>query len=206
MVTQEELHFTARIYNWYWSQVSQRLDDGTLESRRQWDMTLLHQAWSQNRRLLPGFVSFQHWFDAIGHLGNPIDPWQIKPGVYRTAYFMPEEKAVKSLLAFLEEKEPRKRYPRWVRTGGRWRKEWEPGHDAWLQKKEARDRKKAWRAMLRKDQDQSRPPWRRGPGRYHKKARSSLHRAWTKEQIERENWEAFWPKGREAFHGLYVWS
>lgn len=209
--TRREIELTVYGHEWYWCQVSQRLDDGKQAVPWNYYMPLLHHFYAQYKDEMPSFPMFSLWFDAILHLGRPIDGWRKANGKYSSPWFRSKKERMSIVFSFLNERDNERKVRqrrRWsLRYGGKWRKEWEPDEATWQKKKDVREAKKEWRDTLQKAQGWRKPKYhQRGPGRWYKKARSSLHRAWVREQIQREHWEAFWPKERELFYDAWTWS
>ena len=210
MATQRELWLTVYAHEWYWCNISQRLDDRKLEYPSRYYMPLLHEFYARYKDEMPSFPMFEGWFEALCNLGRPIDCWKKANGRYPAPYFGAKSTRMSRVNSFLQEKDDERkvrRRRRWsLPYGGKWRKEWEPDAETWQRKKEEREKKKEWRDQLRKDQSWRKPRYQRGPGRWYKKARSAEHRAWVKQQLQRQNWDAFHPKEREVFEDPWMWS
>jgi hypothetical protein len=212
--TQREVDLTVYGHEWYWVNVYQRIQDGKQQGRWEYHMPLLHQYYGIHRHEMPSFPIFRVWFDAILSLGCPVEPRCFRNGevgrwtkpVFHS--WKDREQAVLRFLLLRSNEQEVKRRRRWsLPYGGKWQKEWEPDAETWQKKKDAREAKKEWRDQLQKNKGRRRRlKYHCGPGRWHKKERSSLHRAWVREQIQRENWEAFWSKERELFCDPWSWS
>lgn len=116
-------------------------------------------------------------------------------------------------------------YPRvWKPHNGRWRRgrgsqdwfslrfgEYRVGtkyvrHDHEPKEREEIDQRQAWRIESGKDRNSRKVGYRRGVPRFYKKKRSSEHRQWVREQIHRENWDAFHDREREGFVDSWTWD
>jgi len=188
MATQRELWLTVYAHEWYWCNISQRLDDGKQEHPSKYYMPLLHEFYARYKEEMPSFPMFEVWFDAVCYLGRPIDCWRKHNGKYPAPYFIDTQQTrMANVLGFVRGRDNEKRIKRRRRWslpyGGKWRKEWEPDAATRQRKKKARDKKKEWRDKLKKDQSWRRPKYHRGSQRWYKKARSSKHRAWVKQQV-----------------------
>lgn len=211
MATQRELWLTVYAHEWYWCNISQRLEDGKQSTPRQFYMPLLHEFYGRYKGEMPNFPTFDSWLDAVWYLGRPIDCWRTRgDGSYLAPHFIHHRDRIRTVARFLLDRDggaKKKKRKKWFfPEGGKWRKEWEPDAETWQRKKEAREKKKEWRDQLRKDQSWRKPRYQRGPGRWYKKSRSTEHRAWVKQQLHRENWDAFHSKERYVFQDPWMWS
>lgn len=205
--TQREIWLTVYGHEWYWSHISQRLDDGKQKAWAKHCMPLLHQFYALHKDEMPSFPMFKMWFDAVLYLGCPIDYSRPHARIW-LRHWKDRERAVFAFLSRRDDEQRVRRGRRWYRRyGGKWRKEWEPDEDTWQKKKEAREKKAEWRRKLGKDRDSRESQYRRrSPGRGYKRARSTSHRAWVSREIRRENYDVFFPKEREVFFDYNVWS
>jgi hypothetical protein len=105
-----------------------------------------------------------------------------------------------------EELYPKERKPfkrTWIRRqdhGGSTKYQKGEGHG--IKDRERVEAKKLWREYLNK----GRTSGKRGPRKDGKLFRSQYHRAWVKQILHRENYEAFHKREREVFYGRWCWD
>ena len=200
----QAIRLTIYAHEGYWDTVwTDALVGGIFSQRKLPRVYLLHQFYRQHQEQLQEFEGYANWEAVIRKLGRPIS-WRgtLEPYLgWGTRYRRVRE-------CFTDNtKKVRKRRWWWSpRVGGKWQKEWEPTPEVAEQKREVRERKQEWCRRSGKERERRKPTYRRGPGRWYKKARSQNHRAWVKNKLRNGNWDALHQRDREQFYDYYTWS